>query len=71
MGIDVMNFANKGIPMNDVECVRCSACVVACPTGVLQFGRYGQDGEIIYDAVPASLVQMAEVLNQNKAKKAA
>jgi NosR/NirI family nitrous oxide reductase transcriptional regulator len=38
MGIDVMNYANKGIPMNDVECVRCSACVVSCPTQVLSFG---------------------------------
>jgi ferredoxin len=38
MGIDVMNYANKGIPMNDVECVRCSACVVNCPTQVLSFG---------------------------------
>jgi len=38
MGIDVMNYANKGIPMNDVECVRCSACVVNCPTRVLSFG---------------------------------
>jgi ferredoxin len=38
MGIDVMNYANKGIPMNDVECVRCSACVVNCPTNVLSFG---------------------------------
>lgn len=39
MGIDVMNYANKGIPMNDVECVRCSACVVNCPTEVLSFGK--------------------------------
>ena len=38
MGIDVMNYANKGIPMNDVECVRCSACVVNCPMEVLTFG---------------------------------
>ncbi|HET6273795.1 MAG TPA: 4Fe-4S dicluster domain-containing protein, partial [Bacteroidota bacterium] len=38
MGIDVMSFANKGIPMNDVECVRCSACVVNCPMEVLTFG---------------------------------
>ena len=37
-GIDVMNFANKGLPMEDPECVRCSACVQMCPTGVLQFG---------------------------------
>jgi thioredoxin reductase/polyferredoxin len=39
MGIDVMNFANKGIPMNDVECVRCSTCIVNCPTDVLSFGE--------------------------------
>ena len=39
MGIDVMNYANKGIPMNDVECVRCSACIVNCPTDVLSFGE--------------------------------
>ncbi len=39
MGIDVMNYANKGIPMNDVECVRCSACVVNCPMEVLSFGE--------------------------------
>lgn len=39
MGIDVMNYANKGIPMNDVQCVRCSACVQACPTEVLSFGK--------------------------------
>ncbi len=39
MGIDVMNYANKGIPMNDVECVRCSACVVSCPMQVLTFGK--------------------------------
>lgn len=38
MGIDVMSFANKGVPMNDVECVRCSACIVHCPMDVLYFG---------------------------------
>jgi polyferredoxin len=42
MGIDVMGFANKGIPMNDVECVRCSACVVNCPMQVLSFGSVGK-----------------------------
>jgi len=26
-GIDIMSFANKGVPMEDPECVRCSACV--------------------------------------------
>jgi len=38
-GIDVMSFANKGLPMEDPECVRCSACVQGCPTGVLWFGQ--------------------------------
>jgi NosR/NirI family transcriptional regulator, nitrous oxide reductase regulator len=38
MGIDVMNYANKGVPMNDVQCVRCSACVISCPLQVLTFG---------------------------------
>ncbi|MBD3239982.1 MAG: 4Fe-4S binding protein, partial [Chitinivibrionales bacterium] len=39
MGIDVMGYANKGVPMNDVECVRCSACVINCPMQVLTFGK--------------------------------
>ncbi len=66
-GIDIMSFANKGLPMEDPECVRCSACVQSCPTGVLRFGRYGKDeSEIIYDQLPASLVQMAEVLGDKK-----
>jgi NosR/NirI family transcriptional regulator, nitrous oxide reductase regulator len=39
MGIDVLNYANKGIPMNDVQCVRCSACVTSCPLQVLTFGK--------------------------------
>ncbi len=59
-GIDIMNFANKGLPMEDPECVRCSACVQSCPTGTLTFGRLGKGGEVIYDSVPASLVQLAE-----------
>jgi NosR/NirI family transcriptional regulator, nitrous oxide reductase regulator len=63
-GIDVMAFANKGKPMADPECVRCSACVQSCPTGVLQFGRFGKktnDGyEKIFDTLPASLVQLTE-----------
>ncbi len=50
-GIDIMNFANKGIPMEDPECVRCSACVQSCPTGVLAFGRYDGTGTLpILDA---------------------
>jgi len=59
-GIDIMNFANKGLPMEDPECVRCSACVQSCPTGVLQFGRLDGDGEPIYDTIPASPVLMRE-----------
>ena len=67
-GIDIMSFANKGLPMEDPECVRCSACVQSCPTGVLRFGRYGKTrDEIIYDRIPASLVQMAEVLGDREA----
>jgi thioredoxin reductase/polyferredoxin len=42
MGIDVMGYANKGIPMNDVQCVRCSACVQGCPTQTLSFGSIGK-----------------------------
>ncbi|MFN0117196.1 MAG: NAD(P)-binding domain-containing protein [Elusimicrobiota bacterium] len=61
MGIDVMNFANKGLPMQDPECVRCSACVQSCPTGVLNFGQVEKTGKIIrIDAIPASPVQMKE-----------
>jgi thioredoxin reductase/Fe-S-cluster-containing hydrogenase component 2 len=58
-GIDVMSFANKGLPMADPECVRCSACVQSCPTGTLSFGREGKEGPIL-DAVLASPVQIRE-----------
>lgn len=61
-GIDVMNFANKGQPMADPECVRCSACVQSCPTGVLQFGQVNPatGAEIRRDRLAASLVQLTE-----------
>ena len=64
-GIDVMNFANKGIPMEDPQCVRCSACVQGCPTGVLSFGRLAGNDEagepkIVLDRLPASPVKMKE-----------
>jgi NosR/NirI family transcriptional regulator, nitrous oxide reductase regulator len=60
-GIDVMNFANKGAPMQDPECVRCSACVQSCPTGVLTFGQVRHDGSLIsVDRLLASPVQMRE-----------
>lgn len=68
-GIDIMNFANKGVPMEDPECVRCSACVQSCPTGVLSFGRYDSKGVIQLDKMPASLVQMVEnAMEADKAK---
>ncbi|NUP90842.1 MAG: NAD(P)-binding domain-containing protein [Candidatus Sumerlaeia bacterium] len=61
MGIDIMNFANKGLPMKDPECVRCSACVQSCPTGVLQFGQVGRTGETLrLDRLAASPVLMRE-----------
>ncbi len=58
-GIDIMNFANKGLPMEDPECVRCSACVQMCPTGTLQFGRT-VGGLPVYDKLAASPVLMRE-----------
>jgi len=60
-GIDVMNFANKGLPMADPECVRCSACVQMCPTGVLYFGQVDRAGNEITtdpDWLAASPVRM-------------
>ncbi len=61
-GIDVMNFANKGKPMEDPECVRCSACVQSCPTGVLRFGEVDRKtGEVVrLDRLAASPVRMEE-----------
>lgn len=59
-GIDIMNFANKGLPMQDPECVRCSACVQQCPTGTLSFGELGKNGEILKGWLQASPVQMKE-----------
>jgi NosR/NirI family nitrous oxide reductase transcriptional regulator len=60
-GIDVMSFANKGAPMQDPQCVRCSACVERCPTGVLQFGQVDRAGRTIrLDLLPASPVLMRE-----------
>jgi len=59
-GIDIMNFANKGLPMEDPECVRCSACVQSCPTGVLAFGYYGKNSLPVLDRLPASPVRIRE-----------
>ena len=47
--------------MQDPQCVRCSACVQSCPTGVLQFGRVRRDGSLIaLDTLAASPVRMRE-----------
>jgi len=61
-GIDIMGFANKGLPMEDPECVRCSACVQVCPTGTLRFGEIDpKTGQILRtDKLPASPVLMSE-----------
>jgi thioredoxin reductase/NAD-dependent dihydropyrimidine dehydrogenase PreA subunit len=59
-GIDVMSFANKGLPMNDPQCVRCSACVQSCPTAVLRFGRVDGEGVVVLDGLDASLTAMNE-----------
>jgi polyferredoxin len=61
-GIDIMNFANKGLPMADPECVRCFACVETCPTGVLEFGQVDPaTGTVIHtDRLTASLVRTSE-----------
>ncbi len=65
-GIDIMNFANKGNPMDDPQCVRCSACVQVCPTGVLSMGRLGANNKPILDRTHASPVQMAELTIKGK-----
>jgi len=62
-GIDIMNFANKGLPMEDPECVRCSACVQSCPTGVLSFGQVDRKtGEVLntgrLQAFPVRFVEL-------------
>jgi len=59
-GVDVMNFANKDLPVVDPECVRCSACVAQCPTGALTLGFRRPSGEVVLDRMEASLVQTHE-----------
>ena len=69
-GIDVMSFANKGIPMEDPQCVRCSACVQSCPTGVLRFGQVDPKTGAVLKEDPgflaASPVRMAELTVEGK-----
>ena len=68
-GIDVMSFANKGLPMQDPECVRCSACVQSCPTGVLSFGQVDAEHRPIArdpSWLAASPVRLAELTVNGK-----
>jgi ferredoxin len=46
--------------MEDPQCVRCSACVQSCPTGVLAFGRYGEGRLPVLDRVAASPVRATQ-----------
>jgi thioredoxin reductase/ferredoxin len=59
-GVDVMNCANKDLPIVDPQCVRCSACVSLCPTGALTLGFRRPSGEVVLDKIEASLVQTRE-----------
>jgi NosR/NirI family transcriptional regulator, nitrous oxide reductase regulator len=62
-GVDVMGFARRGRPVQDPECVRCSACVHDCPTGVLAFGRVdARGGSATPDRLAASRVRLREGL---------
>jgi NosR/NirI family nitrous oxide reductase transcriptional regulator len=72
-GIDVMNFANKGLPMDDPQCVRCSACVQSCPTGVLSFGAIDpRTGAVAgLDRLEASPVRIRLRALEGPARKAA
>jgi Fe-S-cluster-containing hydrogenase component 2 len=67
-----MSFANKGRPMQDPQCVRCSACVQMCPTGVLAFGTVDAGGKPTrLDKINASLVRLSDVtVNGAKPRKA-
>jgi NosR/NirI family nitrous oxide reductase transcriptional regulator len=68
-GIDIMNFANKGVPMQDPQCVRCSACVQSCPTGVLTFGQIDPKTGRILRTDPAWLEASTVRLREATVKK--
>lgn len=65
-GIDVMNFANKGLPMADPQCVRCSACVQECPTGVLQFGQINRKTGVVIKKDPAWLAASPVLIRESE-----
>ncbi len=54
-----MNFANKGLPMEDPQCVRCSACVTHVRREFSP-SDYGKNGLPVLDRMPASPVRMRE-----------
>jgi len=60
-GIDVQAFAQRGLPMQDPQCVRCSACVSSCPTGTLSFGSVdARAGIVSVDRLIASAARARE-----------
>lgn len=61
-GIDIMHYAQQGLPMDDPQCVRCSACVQSCPTGVLSFGQVDPATKqvITVDELEASATRIRE-----------
>src|SRR4029079_9628829 len=63
-GIDIMNFANKGVPMADPQCVRCSACVQMCPTGVLSFGQIDRRSGTVIETDPQWLAASPVILRE-------
>lgn len=71
-GIDVMSFAQRGLPMDDPQCVRCSACVQSCPTGVLTFGQVDPKTEVVItvDELEASLARIREENGANGVQRA-
>ena len=59
-GIDIMNFANKGLPMEDPSaCAARPACSRA-RRACCSFGRYGTGNLPVLDRLPASPVLMLE-----------
>jgi ferredoxin len=37
IGIDVRNYAWRGVPVVDSHCLTCGECIARCPRGVLHF----------------------------------
>ena len=54
------------VPMEDPQCVRCSACVEVCPTGVRSFGYVGAGGLPVLDRLPASPARMQDAISPDQ-----